>query len=256
MLSAYPQFERLHSGLYHDTWQAQTASKLASSMATQAGFSRKDSRFLAQVALLHNADERLDTQSSERKPHLPPKVHNTIDWLLDQRDSICRNFLWTKHNFHMACYLVARTASPFDGEPRQVGRAFRGKSPVEMAAHFLNELPAEMREGAVRLGLILRFADQIANFTGNQKRIDSSLAGMVKEIAATGVKVSLADLGIASYLKEIGTDLNQDRALALRFGISRDGLLGREALLALLPNPVRRRFEANLAAMTKVAVAA
>lgn len=256
MLSAYAQFDRLHSGLYHDAWQAQTVSKLASTMATQAGFSRKDSRFLAQVALLHNADERIDVRSGERQPLLPPQIHNTLDWLQEQRESLCRHFLWTKHNFNMACYLVARTASPFDGEPRLVGQSFRGKSPVEIAGHFLNELPAEMRENAIRLGLILRFADQIANFTGNQKRIDSSLAGMVKELAATGAKVTVADLGIANYLPQIGTDLSQDRALALRFGINRDGLPGREALLALLPNPVRRRFEANLAALTKVAIAA
>lgn len=256
MLSAYAQFDRLHSGLYHDAWQAQTVSKLASAMATQAGFNRKDSRFLAQVALLHNADERIDTRTGERQPHLPPQVHNTLDWLLEQRESLCRHFLWTKHNFNMACYLVARTASPFDGEARQVGKNFRGKSPVEIAGHFLNELPSEVREDAVRLGLILRFADQIANFTGNQKRIDVSLAGMVKELAASGAKVTVADLGIAKYLGQVGTDLSQDRALALRFGINRDGLMGREALLDLLPNPVRRRFEANLAALTKVAVAA
>ncbi len=256
MLTAYAQFDRLHSGIYHDAWQAQAVSKLASAMATQAGFSRKDSRFLAQVALLHNADERLDSRTGERQPLLPPQVHNTLDWLLEQRESLCRHFLWTKHNFHMACYLVARTAAPFDGEPRQVGENFRGQSPVEIATHFLNELPVEMREDAIRLGLIFRFADQIANFTGNQKRIDVCLTGMVRELAATGRKLSVADLGIANYLSTVGTDLSQDRALALRFGINRDGLMDREALLGLLPSAVRRRFETNLATLTKVAIAA
>lgn len=256
MLTTYAQFERLHSGIYHDSWHAQTVSKLASGMAMQAGFSRKDSRFLAQVALLHNADERHCVKSGERQPLLPPQVHNTLDWLLSNRDSICRHFCWTKHNFHMACALVARTCYPFDAEPRLLGETFNGKSPVEVAAHFINLLAPEQREDALRLGLILRFADQVANYTGNWKRVTLSLAGLVRELQSTGVKVSTAELGTESFLHQVGNDLNQDRALALRFGISRDGLFGREALLGLMPPAVLRRFEANLEALGRVAVAA
>jgi hypothetical protein len=256
MLNAYAQFERLHSGIYHDSWHAQTVSKLASGMATQAGFSRKDSRFLAQVALLHNADDRRCIKSGERNPLLPPQVHNTLDWLLAHRESICRHYCWTKHNFHMACALIARTCYPFDAEPRMLGESFHGKSPVEIAAHFLNLLAPEQREDALRLGLILRFADQIANYTGNWKRVTQSLAGLVRELQTGGVNVTTAELGTESFLRQVGNDLNQDRALALRFGINRDGLFNREQLLQLLPSSVVRRFEANLAALAKVAVAA
>lgn len=256
MLTTYAQFERLHSGIYHDTWHAQTVSKLASGMATQAGFNRKDSRFLAQVALLHNADERRCVKTGERQPLQPPQVHNTLDWLLANRDSICRHFCWTKHNFHMACALIARTCYPFDAEPRLLGESFNGKSPVEVAAHFLNLLVPEQREEALRLGLILRFADQIANYTGNWKRVSASLTGMVRELQSTGVKVNIAELGTESFLRQVGTDLSQDRALALRFGLSRDGLFNREQLLGLLPSAVLRRFEAHLEGLSKTAAVA
>ncbi len=256
MLSTYAQFDRLHSGIYHDAWQAQTVSKLASGMATQAGFSRKESRFLAQVALLHNADERLCVNTGERTPLAPPQVHTTLDWLLANRDSICRHFCWTKHNFHMACALIARTCFPFDGEPRLLGEAFHGKSPVDIAAHFVNLLPVEQREDALRLGLILRFADQIANFTGNWKRVQVAMSGLVKELQAGGVTTTVSDLGSAAFLTNAGNDLAQDRALALRFGISRDGLFGRERLLELLPAAVVRRFQANLQVLGEGALAA
>lgn len=256
MLSTYAQFERLHSGIYHDGWHAQTVSKLASGMAAQAGFSRKESRFLAQVALLHNADERLCAKTGERLPLQLPQVHNTLDWLLANRDSICRHFCWTKHNFHMACALIARTCYPFDSEPRLLGESFHGKSPVEIAAHFVNLLPPEQREDALRLGLILRFADQIANYTGNWKRVQVSLNGLVKELAASGVSTTVSDLGSAAFLDSAGSDNGQDRALALRFGVGRDKLLSRDQLLALLPAAVARRFQANLQALGQNALAA
>jgi hypothetical protein len=256
MLITYAQFERLHSGIYHDSWHAQTVSKLASGMATAAGFSRKDSRFLAQVALLHNADERRCQKTGDRQPLLPPQVHNTLDWMLANRESICRQFCWTKHNFHMACALIARTCYPFDSEPRMLGEAFHSKSPVEIAAHFLGLLMPEQREDALRLGLILRFADQIANYTGNWKRVTSSLAGLIRELASSGVKIAPEELGSATFLRQAGTDLSQDRALALRFGICREGLFGRDTLLGLLPSTVRRRFDANLQALGRKALAA
>lgn len=256
MLNAYAQFERLHTGIYHDSWHAQTVSKLASGMATQGGFNRKDSRFLAQVALLHNADERRCIKTGERLPLLPPQVHNTLDWLLANRDSICRHFCWTKHNFNMACVMIARTCYPFDAEPRLVGESFYGKSPSEVAAHFLNLLSPEQRQDALRMGLILRFADQIANYTGNWKRVTQSLSGLVRELQTSGLKVTVAELGTEAFLRQVGNDLGQDRALALRFGLNRDGLYNREQLLKLLPPAVLRRFEANLEALGKVAVAA
>lgn len=256
MLSPYAQFERLHSGIYHDSWHAHTVSKLASAMATAAGFNRKDSRFLAQVALLHKADERRCPKSGDRQPLLPPQVHNTLDWLLTNRESICRHFCWTKHNFHMACALVARTCYPFESEPRMLGENFQGKSPVDVVAHFLSLLPSEQRQDTLRLGLILRFADQIANYTGNWKRVTRSMSGLVKELQSGGIKVTVNDLGTRSFLHQIGNDVSQDRTLAMRFGLTRDGLYSREHLLKLLPATVLRRFESNLAALGKVAAAA
>lgn len=256
MLEAYAQFERLHCGIYHDSWQAQTVSKLAAQMATQAGFSRKESRFLAQVALLHNADERLCVATKEQKPLLCPQVHNTLDWMLANREALCRHFCWTKHSFHTACALISRTCNPFDAEPRLVGENFYGKSPVELSAHFLALLEPVARENALKMGLILRFCDQIANYTGNQKRVCHAVNGLVKELQATGVQTTSEALKIGSFLSSVGQDLSFDRTLALRLGISRDALLGREQLLALLPAAVRRRLDANIEALSKSTLAA
>ena len=127
---------------------------------------------------------------------------------------------------------------------------------MDIAAHFLGLLAPELREDALRLGLILRFADQVANYTGNWKRVTTSLSGLVRELQTGGVKISVSELGTESFLRQVGTDINQDRTLAMRFGISRDGLFSREQLIGLMPATVRRRFESNLEALTRQAAAA
>ncbi len=255
MLATYARFERLHSGLFHDVKQAMTTSKLASAMAGRAGYSRKESRYLAQVALLHNADERLDPKSGERRPHTAPQTHNTLDWMLQNRDALSLHFCWTKSNFNMACYLVARTCYPFDAQPRLIGQNFHGKSPVEVAAHFLEMVPTELREEAVRLALILRFADQVSNYTQNMKRVQLALTGLVVELQTGGVSVNIGDLRTGAFLAAVGTDIHQDRILALQFGVRRDDILTRDQLMDLLPPMVRRRLDSNLNSLLEAVAA-
>ncbi len=210
-------------------------------MAKNAGFSRKVCRFLAQVALLHDADERKDPKSGERNPLQHPRLDNTLDWMSRNEDYLCRHFSWTRTNFLLAQAVVARTAFPYDTTPR--GDGF---SPVEISHGLLRQLPAEERSTALKLGLILRYADQIANYCGPWRRVQHSLQGLVEELSASGVERSLDELDPVSVLRSAGSDLGHDRATALKFGLGKDGLYSQETLQGLLPNNIRKRLLANM----------
>lgn len=255
MRNTYKNFEILNSGIYHDTQHVLTVSKLASSMAKNAGFCRKLCRFLAQVALIHDADERKDPKSGERNPLQHPRLNNTLDWMTRNEDYLCRHFSWTRSNFLMAQAVVARTAFPYDNTPRDFGSEFKGLSPVEVSHALLRQLPAEDRANAVRMGIILHYADQIANYCGPWRRLQHTLNGLVEELKASGIELTVSDLDPVSVLRSAGSELSHDRGTALKFGLGKECLYDQAALLSFLPKNIRKRLDANINELVRKAAA-
>lgn len=256
MLGTFSRFGNLHSGIYHDEWQVQMISKLASSMATAAGFSRKSLRFLAQASLFCNADERYNSKTGERLPLSLPHAFNTLDWMLENKDWICNHHGWTKHNFNTACLLMARSIVDFNDKPCQVGKSFYGKSPLAVVSYFLSLLPSELRAEAMSFALILNFSNQIANFAGNWKRAISSIDGLVRELQHSQTLAPARALDIDRLLREAGSNITYDRSLAIKYGVPKGAILDRDALFQLLPASLRRRLESNMRSLADQKLAA
>lgn len=251
MLNAYHNFESLNCGIYHDTTHAILVSKISGKMAKNAGFGRKHCRFLAQVALLHDADERRHPETGEKDPLLPPRVSNTLDWMDRNEDYLCRHFSWTKSNFVLAQAIIARTIYPYDTKPRNVGQRFHGMTPLQISERLHHDLEPELRETAVSLGLILRYADQISNYSGPWRRLERCLKGIREELKAEGAELKGEELGTLEFLQAVGSDLTQDKALVLKFGLNRDCLYGQEVLHSFLPKDVKKRLQSNLRGLAK-----
>ena len=203
------EFAALNPGRYHNP----DHPVLVAEVAGELGGPERGT-FLQQVALLHDADERLDLKTGERNEVSPARAQVTLEWMDLNQAALQSRLDWSATDFVEAKALVARTDFPFDDQPRNFGTRYDGQSPLGVYRELLRELPVERQERVMEEGLALRFADQVANYTVNPQVSEAFVAGLGEELHWPGVRTSTA-----GFLQSVGSDLAFDRQLAAELGI-------------------------------------
>lgn len=213
---SFAELDGLNSGYYHDASHSLEVAELTGEMALRLGRSPARAAFLRQVALIHDADPRLCPRSGAVLTGIPARVPVTLSWMEAERPLLERRFGWHGHDFAEAVAMIARTDYPFDQRPRQHGTRFDGASPVEVYHQALLQLPEARRPQCMSDALLLRFADQVAAYTGPFPKALQSVRDLVDELNTAGHACSFETLlrGTASFLKQTGTDMEHDHRLS------------------------------------------
>jgi hypothetical protein len=203
------EFAALNPGRYHNPDHPVLVAEVAGELAGP-----QRSEFLQQVALLHDADERLDLKTGSRNEVSPARAQVTLEWMDRNETALSQRFGWDAVDFTEAKALIARTDFPFNDQARNFGTRYDGQSPVGVYRQLLSELPAERQVRVMEEGLALRFADQVANYTVNSQVSEAFVAGLSQELHWPEVRSTTP-----SFLKSVGSDLDFDRQLAAELHI-------------------------------------
>lgn len=244
------EFKALNPGAYHDDQHPLHVGETVAGVAKAAGRSPERIRFLQQVALLHDADERVDTKSGDvGDTKTPASVHRTLEWMDKNDEALKKRMGWEDDSFKEAKALIARTDFPFDDNPRNSGTSYDGESPAQTYRKLLQDVPAEKRAGVMEDGLMLRFSDQVGNYTSTYDKAENFVLGLGQELRGVGVPVKDDQLlkDTPTFLASAGADLDHDQKIASEFGLKPD-LKGRDQLMELLPDKLRTNFNSNLSA--------
>lgn len=239
------EWSALNPGAYHDEHHPVHVAETAGDLARASGRSEERSTFLQQVALLHDADERVNlTTGGRNAPVTPARAPVTLEWM-DQNQSVLQGRMgWDKTDFTEAKALIARTDFPFNEAPKNLGTRYDGQSPVTVYQGLLNELPSERRQATMEDGLLLRFADQVGNYTRDNHQSAAYVQGLAAEMKAVGVPVTPEDMAknTPGFMKTAGLDVADDFKLASQLGVPDGGFASREQLLDKLPDSRRSAF--------------
>ncbi|MBM3463556.1 MAG: hypothetical protein FJX76_15765 [Armatimonadetes bacterium] len=236
------EFASLNAGFYHDEAHPVNVAVVGGELAQNFGFSQKDVKLVEQSALLHDADERKDMASGEVKTGTPARAQVTLAWMDDNKASLQDRFGWNDVDFTKAQALIARTDFPFDDKSRTLGTRYDGQSPRQVYEGLLNQLPVAERAGTMRLGAILRFADQVGNYTGSFAQAREAVSGLARELRMDESKLMPTTPG---FLGSAGNDLDLDRDVAARVGVDANVLPGRDVLVATLSADKRQNLSNN-----------
>lgn len=204
------EFAALNPGVYHNPDHPVLVAEVAGELA---GPGRRE--FLQQVALIHDADERLDLATGAVNEVSPARVQVTLEWMDRNCNALSQRYGWSATDFVEAKALIARTDYPFDVSPRSYGTRYDGQSPVDVYRELLQDLPANRRERVMEEGLVLRYADQVANYTINPEVSEVFIAGLSAELRWPEVRTTTS-----GFLAAAGSDLEHDRTLAAELGLS------------------------------------
>jgi hypothetical protein len=207
-------FARWNPGSYHDALHAQYVAEVVAAMAGCRKREPARRLFLAQVALLHDADPR----PAERPT--PASVFRTVEWMWLHKEQLQESLAWTEVAFATALALIARTDFPFDDSPRKAGTMFDGLSPYALYGNLLRRLPAESRDLAFEDGQILRFADQCANYCRDFATASQSVDDLSQEMHNVGRPVSRGELDTAAFIDGLASDAQWDARLSHELGLS------------------------------------
>lgn len=223
-------------GTYHDSLHAMYVAEVVAEMATSRRRQPDRRLFLAQVALLHDADPR--------PAGTPASVFRTLDWMWVHKETLQETLDWTDTAFEVALALIARTDFPFDITPRCLGTSFDGHSPYTLYRDLIGRLPVQLRQGVFEDGQMLRFADQCANYCRDFETASLSVDQLSQELAEIGRPVSRWDLDTPSFLDSLASDALWDARLQNELGIE-GRIFSRLELLHLLPSRTRHRLARN-----------
>jgi hypothetical protein len=200
-------------GYYHDTAHPVNVAGAVGEVAAGMGRSPNRIRFLEQVGLLHDFDERLDPKAPDAAPKYgsPARVQVTLAWMDKNRATLRERMGWSDTDFKEAKALIARTDFPFDDKPRNYGTAYDSQSPQALYRGLLSQLPPDRRAPAMEDGVVLSFADQVANYLGSRDQARDTVYGLGTEI---GVPGSTLLKGSAEFQKSVGADVDADRRIA------------------------------------------
>jgi hypothetical protein len=246
---ALSELNELNSGYYHDSCHALEVAELVKEIALNLGRTEERAEFLKQVALVHDADPRICSETGQAKPGTPARVQVTLSWMESERKRLESRFGWEGFQFAEACALIARTDFPFDRAPRTYGTRFDGMSPVEVYRQQIWSLPSQARANCFTDALILRFADQVSAYVSSFERARRSVRDLVDELTNTGAHLTFDDVlqNTPNFLRQVGRDLDYDRDLRDELNLSESCLIGRSALLSALGWGKRFRLAWNVA---------
>ncbi len=232
-------FAAWNCGRYHDAQHAMYVAEVVGLLARGRRMQPDQQMFLAQVALLHDADPR--------PAGTPASVPRTLEWMWLHQESLQLTLGWTDLAFSTALALIARTDFPFDDLPRRNDTMFDGLSPLQLYRNLLLRLePGEQRRRAFEDAQLLRFADQCANYCRDFATASLSVDDLSRELSSVGPAVSRWDLDTASFLDAIGADSDEDQKLNLTEGLEAR-MFSRNELFRLLPRTQREAVARNQA---------
>lgn len=241
------EFQDLNCGHYHDTNHALEVADLTERVALALGHETARAKFLHQVALLHDADQRIDPASGAVRPGTPARVQVTLDWMQNEQQRLQKQFGWSDLQFEQALALIARTDYPFDDKVRNLGTRYDGMSPIEVYRSHLQRLPKFWQSQVLADALLLRFCDQAAPYVGSFEHAVCSLKGLVQEFETNGLPVEVGQIwaNTPNFLEALGAEIKIDRQLADELGQSGAWLPTREELLKALPWVARINLDNN-----------
>lgn len=246
------EFQALNSGHYHNAEHPVAVAEAVGGLAQGYGYSPERVRFLQQVALLHDADERI-APDGEARPGTPARAQVTLEWMDRNQQALSDRMGWSGVDFQEAKALIARTDFPFDEKPRQYGTRYDGKSPVQVYTELLAELPAERRQAAMKDGIVLSFADQTGFYAGTFEQGAEAVRGLAEElrpILNTGFAAMIQTT--PGFLQSAGNSVELDWQIAGQVGVQSPELPGRQELLATYPPTMRANLNGNLSRFTKL----
>ena len=205
------EFLLLNSGDYHDAQHPINVANTVANLAGNAGKSSERVEFLQQVALLHDADERilLDGQGkfAYAEGAKPARVPVTLAFMDLNAEALSQRFGWKGTDLAEARALIAGTEHPLNNEPnekRQYGLPeFDGKTSEAVFREALQALPQDRREVVAEEYQLLRFADQSANYAKSVEDSRSTIRGLSNEI---GVPADILLKGSPAFLAGLGQD--------------------------------------------------
>ena len=239
------EWSQLNPGRYHDESHPVHVAETVGEVASNLGRSPERANFLQQVALLHDVDERIDLKSGQQNPVTPARVPVTLEWMDRNSEALSERMGWNSTDLLEAKTLIARTDFPFNDAPKNLGTRYDGQAPVQLYENLLQQLPPERRQQTMEDGLVLRFADQTANYTGGKEQARHYVQGLVEEFQGVGIPINFETMakGNPTFLASAGTDLEVDWHLADTMHLNKNSLASRDNLMQALPDKRRASLE-------------
>ena len=231
------ELSTLNCGDYHDTYHSFYVAEAVFEMALQLDRCPRRAAFLAQVALLHDADPR--------EPGTAADVRRTLAWMDRNEEQLRGRLNWEWSQFAEAQALIARTDFPYSGEQKKSNDLYDGMSPVEVYDLLLGRLPADSVEVVMEDAQLLRFADQISNYVHDWYTASECVDGLVKEFAKVGVNTSRYDLDTAGFLNSLCSDRHRDQLFAWAYAVTPE-FYTQERLMAVLPPHLCENLRRNM----------
>lgn len=231
---------RLHCGDYHDVYHTLYVMETVVDMASKLRLAPDRINFLAQVALLHDADPR--------ESGTPADVRRTLRWIELQKAALCERFDWSEEKYNEALALICRTEYPFDRQSKKSDDVYNGLSPAELYDVILSRVEDPAR--LIVEGQILRFSDQVANYIRDWNTASLCQKGLIAEMRAIGLEASQESLNTPKFLADVGKDWSHDLRIAWSQGVP-PRLLSRNDLLYLLSDQQRTMMDRNIVAFEK-----
>ncbi|MCA9778849.1 MAG: HD domain-containing protein [Candidatus Eremiobacteraeota bacterium] len=224
------EFYLLNSGDYHNAQHPINVAATVGEMAAKSGRSPERVQFLSQVALLHDADERIVLDGSGNFSTLqgakPARVPVTLAFMDVNKESLTDRFGWSTDEFAEAKALIAATEHPLNDNAPGPGRiygleAYDGKNSQTVFKESLRQVASERRAALVEDAQLLRFADQSANYLQGLDPARATVSGLSAEI---GVPAEALAKGTPSFLDGLGLDSEkfQDHPQAVFQGVRHD----------------------------------
>lgn len=205
------EFLMLNSGDYHNAQHPINVANTVANLAENAGRSAERVDFLQQVALLHDADERIlldgEGNYSYAEGAKPARVPVTLAFIDLNAEALSERFGWSGEQMREAKALIAGTEHPLNDEvtAKRTNHLpqFDGKSAETVLREQLAALPEERRGAVVEDLQLLRFADQSANYAQGVEASRQTVAGLANEIGAPAEALMK---GTPAFLGGLGQD--------------------------------------------------
>jgi hypothetical protein len=205
------EFLMLNSGDYHNAQHPINVANTVANLASNAGRSPERVEFLQQVALIHDADERilLDGQGNYAYAEgaKPARVPVTLAFIDLNSQALSERFGWDGGQLLEAKALIAGTEHPLNDEVTAKRSnnllGLDGKSAETVLRESLEALPKERQSVVAEEVQLLRFADQSANYAQGMEASRETVKGLANEI---GVPAEVLMKGTPSFLAGLGQD--------------------------------------------------
>lgn len=247
--------------VYHGVQHPINVAETVTTIAKNAGRSEERAQFLGDVALLHDADERilLDGQGGYSFADGPTKarVPVTLAWMDANKPQLQARFEWDSEQFTEAKALIAGSEHPLsdklDASRDNNLPSFDGRSSRSIYQEQLGQLPKQRQSQVHEDMQLLRAGDQWAENLQAPEAVEKSVIGLAKEV---NLPVDKLKQGKPAFIAGVGRDnesigdLPQTTSRAVAADLGLDGearVFSQEELHGFLSPGQHQRLEATRA---------